>query len=86
MGKTAVFPQLVKKTCMDFLTALLPPSILPQAKCYSLKSLKTKLFRRRSIQLEAGLAPSSSPASLSSILYAAFLTVSGKTEYGDPCA
>ena len=53
------------------MTALQPPSILLKAKCYYPESLeKSRLSGRRFIQLEAGLAPSSSPAALSSFITA----------------
>jgi len=64
---------------MDFSDKLQPPSILLRAKCYYPESLeKSRLSGRRFIQLEAGLAPSSSPAALLSFITAGFLTVSKK--------
>ena len=51
-----------KKSLTDFFDKLQPPSILLRAKCYYPKSPDfSRLFGRRFIQLEAGLAPSSSP-------------------------
>ena len=47
MGTSEEVPifSLSKKSCMDFFDKLKPPSILPQAKCYYLKSLKNQAFQ-----------------------------------------
>ena len=57
--------QLVKKSVKDFFDKLQPPSILPWTKCCYPERLESSgLSGRRFIVLEAGLAPSSSPAAL----------------------
>jgi hypothetical protein len=51
-------PQLVKKSLLDFLTALQPPSILLRAKCcYPERLEKSSLSGRRFIQLENSRFP-----------------------------
>ena len=70
---SASLPACQKSPDRTFLTALQPPSILPPAKCCYLKKHElSSFFRRRFIQLEAGLAPSSSPAALFSDCFAKF--------------
>ena len=59
-------PQLVKKVLTDFFDKLLPPSILPKAKCcFARKALIFKTFLWRVIEMRGGSCPPSrSPAAL----------------------
>ena len=56
--------QLVKKVLTGLFCLRFPPSILKEFKMLLPKALRYQGFRRRFIQFEAGLAPSSSPAAL----------------------
>ena len=67
------FRSLSKKSLQTFLPALLPPRILASAQMrYPEKGCVSAFFGRRLIVLEAGLAPSSSPAALSVDMAASF--------------
>ena len=55
-------PQLVKKVLTDFFDKLLPPSILPKAKCcFARKALIFKTFLWRVIEMRGGSYPPRAP-------------------------
>ena len=69
---------LSKKSIWDFFDCALRARILPDGKIRYPKMPEIGIFGRSLIQFEAGLAPSSSPASLFRQLVLRFLTVSGQ--------